>query len=99
MTTPPTETPAATTNACTSEPTAADRTICGDPELRQLQRELQQAYAEALEAHRDKALLRERQLAWREARNSITDPERLASTYEQRIQKLKAATADARKQR
>jgi uncharacterized protein YecT (DUF1311 family) len=95
----PAETPAARTNACTSEPTAADRTICGDPELRRLQRQLRQAYADALEAHRDKALLRQRQLAWREARNAITDPERLAFAYEQRIQQLKAATADARKHR
>ena len=67
--------------------------------MRRLQRELRLAYAEALAAHRDKARLRERQLAWRDARNAIADPARLAVVYEQRIQKLKAATADARRRR
>lgn len=83
--------------ACAAEASPADRTICGDPELRRLQRELRQAYAEALEAHADRALLRQRQLAWRDARDTVSDPERLAVIYEQRIRKLKSATDEARR--
>jgi len=85
--------------ACAAEPTPADREICGDPELRRLQRELRQAYAEALAAHEDRDLLRQRQLAWRDARNTVAEPDRLARLYEQRIRKLNAATAEARQQR
>jgi uncharacterized protein YecT (DUF1311 family) len=85
--------------ACATEPTPADRTICGVPDLRRLQGELRQAYAEALEAHQDRALLRERQLAWASARNTVSDPDRLAALYEERIRKLNAATAAARQQR
>jgi uncharacterized protein len=86
-------------SACDAQPTPADRTICGDPELRGLQHELRQAYNEALEAHQDRALLRQRQLAWASARDSVTDSGRLARLYEQRIRKLNAATAAAREQR
>jgi uncharacterized protein YecT (DUF1311 family) len=87
------------TSACAAEPTPADREICGDPDLRRLQRELRQAYAEALEAHEDRDLLRQRQLAWADARNTVTEPDRLARLYEQRIRKLNAATAEARRER
>ena len=85
--------------ACAAEPTPADRTICGDPQLRRLQRELRQAYAQALAAHQDRALLREHQLAWRDARDGVTAPDRLARLYEDRIRKLNAATAAARQSR
>ena len=85
--------------ACAAQPTPADREICGDPELRRLQRELRQAYAKALDAHQDRALLRQRQLAWRSDRDTVSDPQRLAMLYEQRIRKLNAATAEARRQR
>jgi uncharacterized protein YecT (DUF1311 family) len=91
--------PTAQAKACAAEPTPADRTICGVPDLRRLQGELRQAYAEALEAHQDRALLRERQLAWASARNTVSDPDRLAALYEERIRKLNAATAAARQQR
>lgn len=83
--------------SCESEPTPADRTICGDPELRRLQRDLQRAYAQALAAHEDRTLLRERQLAWRDARNAVADPERLTQLYQDRIRRLNAATAEARR--
>ncbi len=83
---------------CAAEPTPADRTICGDPRLQRLQRELRQAYAQALEAHEDRALLRERQLAWKDSRDGITDGGRLARLYEERIRKLNAATAEARRE-
>jgi uncharacterized protein YecT (DUF1311 family) len=86
-------------DACAAEPTPADRQICADPELRGLQRELRQAYTKALEAHADRALLRQRQLAWASARDTVSDPDRLARLYEQRIRKLNAATAAARQQR
>ncbi|WP_293354803.1 hypothetical protein [Phenylobacterium sp.] len=96
-----TQTPAASTegDACTTEPTPADRAICGDPDLQRLQGELRQAYAEALDAHEDRELLRQRQLAWADARNTVSEPRRLARLYEERIRKLNAATAEARRQR
>lgn len=89
----------AAVNPCAAEPTPADREICGDPELQGLQRELRQAYAKALEAHEDRALLRQRQLAWANARDTVSDSDQLARLYEQRIRKLNAATAEARQQR
>jgi len=88
-------TPAPPEDACAAEATPADRTICADPALQRLQRELRQSYAQALQAHADRALLRRHQLAWREARNSVTDPARLAQLYEARIRKLHAAAAAA----
>ncbi|HVI32263.1 hypothetical protein [Phenylobacterium sp.] len=95
----PPQPPAAEPDACAAAPTPADRAICADPALQRLQQELRQAYAEALDAHADRGLLRQRQLAWRDARNGVDDPDRLAGLYEQRIRKLAAATADAKRQR
>jgi uncharacterized protein YecT (DUF1311 family) len=90
------EPPADAAGGCADAATPADREICATPALQALQRELRRAYAEALAAHRDRGLLRQRQLAWRDARNAVTDPARLAGLYEQRIAKLRAATAAAR---
>jgi uncharacterized protein YecT (DUF1311 family) len=87
--------PAADEAACSAKTTPADRTICADPKLRSLQAELRKAYAAALDAHEDKATLRQRELAWADARNAVTDPAELATLYKQRIEKLRAATADA----
>jgi uncharacterized protein YecT (DUF1311 family) len=84
---------------CGALPTPADRTICADPHLQRLQHELRQAYAQALQAHADRTLLRERQLAWKDARDKISDPDRLAQLYQDRIRKLNAATAAARGRR
>ena len=84
---------------CANQPTPADRAICGDPNLQRLQGELRQAYARALAAHEDRDLLRQRQLAWRDARNTVADPDRLAALYEARIRKLNAATVEARGER
>jgi hypothetical protein len=84
--------------ACEAAATPADRTICADPDLRGLQRKLQKAYAEAMAAHADRGLLRERQLTWRDERNNVSDPDRLAELYKARIRKLEAATSDARRQ-
>ena len=95
----PPEAEAAPADPCAAAPTPADRTICGDPELRRLQRELRQAYATALDAHEERALLRQRQLAWASARDAVTDPDRLARLYEQRIRRLHAATEAARRAR
>ena len=94
--TPP---PPPAARGCAGAPTPADRAICADPNLQRLQRELRDAYAQALDAHEDRTLLRQRQLAWRADRDSVADPDRLAQLYEQRIRKLNAATADARHQR
>jgi uncharacterized protein YecT (DUF1311 family) len=90
---------AAVAGGCAGASTPADRTICADPNLRRLQGELRRAYNEALEAHQDRALLREHQLAWRDARNAVSDPDRLAQLYEERIRKLNAATAEALRER
>jgi len=94
---PPVVRTTAPSDGCAAAPTPADRTICGDRKLQRLQRELREAYAEALDAHEERDLLRQRQLAWREARNTVSDPARLARLYEQRIRKLNAATAEARR--
>ena len=82
--------------ACANAPTPADRTICGDARLLKLQKQLRQAYARALEAHTDRATLRQRQLAWRDMRSGVADPERLAELYAARIKRLDAATEAAR---
>jgi uncharacterized protein YecT (DUF1311 family) len=89
----------AVAKGCGIQPTPADRTICGDARLRRLQADLRRAYDEALAAHEDRALLREHQLAWRDTRSAVADPERLARLYEERIRKLNAATAEARRAR
>lgn len=96
---PPAPTPSVVVKGCAREPTPADRVICGAPNLQRLQTELRQAYAEALDAHEDRDLLRQRQLAWRDARNTIADPDRLTALYEARIRKLNAATEEARQAR
>ncbi|MBX3482945.1 hypothetical protein [Phenylobacterium sp.] len=83
---------------CPGATTPADRAICGDAELEKLQQDLRRAYAAALSAHADRDILRQRQLAWRDARNDVSDPHRLAALYSERIRKLNAATADARRQ-
>lgn len=93
---PPEPEPAAA-DACAAQPTPADRAICESPRLQRLQRELQRAYARALAAHEDRAVLRQRQLAWRDARSEVSDPAQLARLYGARIRKLDAATADARR--
>lgn len=95
---PPTEA-TAPADACAAQPTPADREICADPELRRLQRDLRQAYAQALEAHEERGLLRQRQLAWASARDGVADPDRLAALYEERIRRLNAAAAAARQRR
>jgi hypothetical protein len=95
----PAEAPAVAAKGCATQPTPADRTICGDARLRRLQADLRRAYDEALAAHEDRALLREHQLAWRDTRSAVADPDRLARLYEARIRKLNAATAEAQRQR
>jgi hypothetical protein len=85
--------------ACSVEPTPADEVICREPRLRRLQAELRRAYAQALAAHEDRSLLRQRQLAWRDGRNAISSPDQLARLYLRRIEQLKAATAEAVRER
>lgn len=94
---PPPPPPPVEDAACASEPTPADRAICEDPTLQKLQHDLRQAYARALEAHADRATLRQRQLAWRDARDPIDDPQKLTALYEARIRKLNTATTEARR--
>jgi uncharacterized protein YecT (DUF1311 family) len=92
-------TPLKAGGACAGQPTPADRIICQTPSLQHLQKALRQAYADALDAHQDRDLLREHQLAWADARNTVTEPDRLARLYEERIRKLNAAAAEARAER
>lgn len=93
------EAPPPVARKCAAQPTPADRAICEEPELQRLQRDLRQAYARAMEVHADRDVLRQRQLAWRDARNAVSDPQRLAGLYEQRIRRLNAAAADAEARR
>ncbi|MBL8555469.1 MAG: hypothetical protein JNL41_14435 [Phenylobacterium sp.] len=90
---------AETPRPCPGAVTPADRAICGDAELEKLQHDLRAAYAAALGAHADRDVLRRRQLAWRDARSDVSDPHRLAALYSERIRRLNAAAADARRQR
>lgn len=94
---PPPPPPPEEEDACAGERIPADRAICEDPALQKLQRDLRQAYAQALEAHADRATLRQRQLAWRDARDPIGDPAELKALYEARIRKLTLATAEAKR--
>ncbi|HEV2532938.1 hypothetical protein [Phenylobacterium sp.] len=93
------EAASASETACSGEPTPADTVICREPRLRRLQAELRRAYAEALAAHEDRGLLRQRQLAWRDGRNAVSSPDQLARLYLRRIEQLKAATAEAVRER
>lgn len=90
---------AAAADDCAAQPTPADRTICADPGLRALQRDLRRAYADALAAHEDRETLRARQLAWRDLRNPVDEPGALGAMYRERIRKLEAAAEAARRLR
>jgi uncharacterized protein YecT (DUF1311 family) len=90
---------AAGPKGCDAQPNPADRTICGDAKLQRLQRELRTAYAEALDAHQDRDTLRQRQLAWADARKGVSDAGVLGRLYEERVRRLKAATEAARRER
>lgn len=79
--------------------TPADRLICGDLSLRLADFEMKDAYARALNAHADPEILGAGQTAWRRTRDKISDPDRLARVYNQRIRELEAAAAAARKNR
>jgi hypothetical protein len=94
---PPVRIAVAPPRGCAAEPTPADRTICKTPHLQALQRELRRAYAEAMMVHEDRDLLRKHELEWRDARNEVDEPERLEQLYGERIRRLHAATAEARR--
>jgi len=82
---------------CAGAAAPADRVICANPNLRRLQAELWRAYGKAQRAHVDRGALRQRQLAWRQARNTVDDPHRLARLYEERIRWLNATAARNRR--
>jgi uncharacterized protein YecT (DUF1311 family) len=90
---------AAGPKGCDAQGTPADRTICGDAHLQRLQHELRAAYAQALQVHQDRDLLRQRQLAWADSRNGVSDAAALARLYEERVKRLKAATEAAKRER
>lgn len=85
-------------DACARPPTYADRMVCDDLGLQELDFEARAAYARAREAHADPVVLNEAQDAWRRARDETSDRKRLARLYDARIRELNAATEAARRQ-
>ena len=85
-------------DAC-ARSTPADRLICSDLSLRLIDLELRDAYARALNARADPEVVGAGQSAWRRRRDSVSDPDRLARLYTQRIRELEAAAAAARASR
>jgi hypothetical protein len=85
-------------DAC-ARSTPADRLICSDLSLRLIDLELKNAYARALNARADPDVVGAGQNAWRRARDEVSDPDRLARLYTQRIRELEAAAAAARASR
>ena len=79
--------------------TPADRLVCNDLSLQLFDLRLQEAYRGALNARVDPVIVGEGQAAWRRARDEVSDPQRLARLYNQRIHELDAATAAARENR
>jgi hypothetical protein len=79
--------------------TPADRLVCRDLSLRLIDLELREAYVRALNARADPAIVDAGQAAWRRTRDKVSDPDRLARLYNQRIRELEAATAAARASR
>jgi uncharacterized protein YecT (DUF1311 family) len=82
-------------SACAGS-TPADRLVCHDLSLQLFDLQLHDAYRRALNARADPAVVGEGQAAWRRARDEVSDPQRLARLYNQRIRELDAATATAR---
>jgi hypothetical protein len=91
-------TPAPQRDAC-ARSTPADRLVCSDLSLRLIDLELKNAYARALNARADPDVVGAGQSAWRRARDEVSDPDRLARLYTQRIRELEAAAAAARASR
>ena len=85
-------------DAC-ARSTPADRLVCSDLSLRLIDLELKDAYARALNARADPQIVGAGQSAWRRARDEVSDPDRLARLYTQRIRELEAAAAAARASR
>ena len=75
--------------------TPADRLVCNDLSLQLFDMQLQEAYRRALNARVDPVIVGEGQAAWRRARDEVSDPQRLAHLYNQRIRELDAASAAA----
>jgi uncharacterized protein YecT (DUF1311 family) len=86
-------------DACAQAPTPADRLVCSDLSLRLFDIELREAQARARKARVDPVMLGKGQIAWRRARDEVSDPDRLARLYVRRIRELEAATAAARTDR
>ena len=82
-------------DAC-ARSTPADRLVCNDLSLRLIDLELKNAYARALNARADPEVVGAGQNAWRRARDEVSDPDRLARLYTQRIRELEPAAAAAR---
>lgn len=74
---------------CANPPTPADRALCGDLALNLLERELRDAYGQALDAGADPGRLRADQAAWRAARDPVSDSRVLARLYDRRIRELR----------
>jgi uncharacterized protein YecT (DUF1311 family) len=80
--------PAAPPDPCRLAPTAADRLVCGDPDLRRADQRMQRAYVDALAAGADARRLDREQADWRRARDAAESADDLAGLYARRIEDL-----------
>lgn len=78
---------------CAKAATKVERLVCADPQLSEMDSELDRSYGKARESERllnNKDRLREYQAAWlRDIRNRCPDLKCLKAVYEQRIMQLK----------
>ena len=77
---------------CAKASTQVERSICADPELGRLDRQLSVAYRNARVRSTDRAALQRQQNIWRrEVRDACTDNTCIASAHEMRIRQLDTA--------
>lgn len=80
---------------CLAEPTPAERALCLNPDLRNADRRMREAYDKAVAAGADREALDREQAEWRTARNMAAhSKDAVARLYDQRIEQLTARTED-----
>lgn len=80
---------------CLAEPTPAERALCLNPDLRNADRRMREAYDKALAAGADREALDREQAEWRTARNMAAhSKDAVAKLYDERIEQLTARTED-----
>ncbi len=82
---------------CAKAKTAVEKSICADPQLREADAAVAEAFAEALAASPDGAAVRAGQRAWLEIRNACPDAACLGQRLAERRAALTAAAAGAAK--